>query len=104
MSGNMTRTTVETSDADVAKRMFFGGCAALPWLWCVNSYHYRQHLRGPNADPEIQKCTCTASAALATWLLTLHTLDAVFSRGREVVHRLHSVDHRADCVGNYLPS
>ena len=56
--GNMTRNTAQVADADVARKMFFGGCLCLPWLWIVNSFHFRQHLFSPSAKPDVQQCEC----------------------------------------------
>jgi len=33
-------------DAELARRMFFGGCAALPFLWVVNVLYYRKQVFG----------------------------------------------------------
>ena len=56
----MTRNTAQVADADVARKMFFGGCLCLPWLWIVNSFHFRHHLFGsdPSVNIDVQKCKC----------------------------------------------
>lgn len=34
-------------DDALARQMFFGGCALLPWLWVVNVLYFRQRVYGP---------------------------------------------------------
>mmetsp|Transcript_16449 Transcript_16449/g.15880 ORF Transcript_16449/g.15880 Transcript_16449/m.15880 type:complete len:139 (-) Transcript_16449:201-617(-) len=41
-----TSSNNSTKDADLARRMFFGGCAALPFLWFVNVLFYRKQVFG----------------------------------------------------------
>mmetsp|Transcript_19225 Transcript_19225/g.35876 ORF Transcript_19225/g.35876 Transcript_19225/m.35876 type:complete len:149 (-) Transcript_19225:52-498(-) len=31
----------------LARLMFYGGCAFLPWLWCVNVMYFRKKVYGP---------------------------------------------------------
>mmetsp|Transcript_40711 Transcript_40711/g.122618 ORF Transcript_40711/g.122618 Transcript_40711/m.122618 type:complete len:214 (+) Transcript_40711:300-941(+) len=31
----------------LARLMFYGGCACLPWLWCVNIMYFRKQIFGP---------------------------------------------------------
>lgn len=31
----------------LARLMFYGGCALLPWLWCVNIMYFRKKVFGP---------------------------------------------------------
>eukprot|EP00586_Coscinodiscus_wailesii_P011901 CAMPEP_0172490660 /NCGR_PEP_ID=MMETSP1066-20121228/21180_1 /TAXON_ID=671091 /ORGANISM="Coscinodiscus wailesii, Strain CCMP2513" /LENGTH=131 /DNA_ID=CAMNT_0013259253 /DNA_START=167 /DNA_END=559 /DNA_ORIENTATION=- len=31
----------------LARRMFYGGCALLPWLWLVNVLYFRKQVYGP---------------------------------------------------------
>uniref|UniRef100_A0A7S1Z7A5 Gamma-secretase subunit PEN-2 n=1 Tax=Trieres chinensis TaxID=1514140 RepID=A0A7S1Z7A5_TRICV len=33
-------------DDKLARLMFFGGCALLPWLWCVNILYFRKNVYG----------------------------------------------------------
>jgi len=77
----MTRNTSQVSDADVARKMFFGGCLALPWLWAVNCYYFRQHIfSGPQSNPSIQKWVRKSfigciimTLALMTWVIIFQT-------------------------------
>lgn len=34
-------------DDVLARRMFYGGCAFLPWLWFVNVLYFRKQVYGP---------------------------------------------------------
>ena len=36
-----------TRDDKLARQMFYGGCALLPWLWMVNVYYFRKLVYGP---------------------------------------------------------
>mmetsp|Transcript_31345 Transcript_31345/g.81890 ORF Transcript_31345/g.81890 Transcript_31345/m.81890 type:complete len:122 (-) Transcript_31345:258-623(-) len=40
-------------DLRVARRMFYGGFAALPFLWFVVWVHYRKTAEQPSADPRL---------------------------------------------------
>ena len=41
-------------DLKVARRMFYGGFAGLPWLWFVAWAHFRHVAKSPTADPQLQ--------------------------------------------------
>ena len=41
----------EPLDLVVARRMFYGGFAALPFLWLVSWWHYRKVAKQPDAHP-----------------------------------------------------
>lgn len=41
-------------DLKVARRLFYGGFAALPWLWFVNWVHFRAISKTHKADPELR--------------------------------------------------
>lgn len=41
-------------DLKVARRMFYGGFAGLPWLWFVVWVHYRGVAKMPHSDPALQ--------------------------------------------------
>ena len=43
----------ELQDLKVARALFFGGFALLPWLWCVVWLHFRKPARAPSADPRL---------------------------------------------------
>ena len=40
-------------DLKVARRMFYGGFALLPWLWFVAWVHFRKIARSPTAHPQL---------------------------------------------------
>jgi len=40
-------------DLRVARRMFYGGFALLPWLWFVVWIHFRKVARHPQSDPRL---------------------------------------------------
>ena len=42
-------------DVKVARRLWYGGFAGLPWLWLVNYLHFRHTARLPSADPDLEK-------------------------------------------------
>ncbi|ETV70414.1 hypothetical protein H257_14091 [Aphanomyces astaci] len=50
--GNFTRNLNKEEDSSVAKKMFFGGLALLPWLWAVNVFHYRAQFLDGTIDPK----------------------------------------------------
>ncbi|ETV91697.1 hypothetical protein H310_13766 [Aphanomyces invadans] len=50
--GNFTRNLNKEDDSSVAKKMFFGGLALLPWLWAVNVFHYRAQFVDGTIDPK----------------------------------------------------
>lgn len=41
-------------DLKVARRMWYGGFAGLPWLWFVVWFHFRTPAKLPAADPQLQ--------------------------------------------------
>lgn len=38
---------ITMKDVELARRVFFGGCALLPLLWIVNVMYYRKQVFGP---------------------------------------------------------
>ncbi|RHZ23789.1 hypothetical protein DYB37_002084 [Aphanomyces astaci] len=54
--GNFTRNLNKEEDSSVAKKMFFGGLALLPWLWAVNVFHYRAQFLDGTIDPKTTIC------------------------------------------------
>lgn len=46
----------DQSDASVAKKLFFGGCAFLPWLWILLLWNYRDAYFSPTAPEDLKKC------------------------------------------------
>ena len=65
-------------DVKVARAMFFGGFAALPFLWLVAWVHFRKAAKLPHADPRLATYVqrCFAGAVLggilfATWFVTV---------------------------------
>lgn len=64
------------SDEQLARRMFYGGCCLLPWLWLCNAIHFRSHLADPRANPEVSRWVhrsavgaSVAVLAYVTWVL-----------------------------------
>ena len=55
---NWSRQTAatQTEEAALAKKMFFGGCLALPWLWAANTLYFKDKILDGSADPEVKKC------------------------------------------------
>ncbi|OQR92413.1 hypothetical protein THRCLA_08716 [Thraustotheca clavata] len=49
--GNFTRNLNKEEDSSIARKMFFGGLALLPWLWAVNIFFYRRQLLDSSIDP-----------------------------------------------------
>lgn len=42
-------------DLKVARRMYYGGFAGLPWLWFIAWLHFRRPSQLPSADPQLAK-------------------------------------------------
>lgn len=64
-------------DIDVARRIFFGGLLALPWLWIVSLWYFRRRWADPAAPPELKAWltrSAIGAAALTVvflaWLVT----------------------------------
>ena len=65
-------------DLRVARRMFYGGFAALPLLWLVAWWHFRKSMRNSSADPRLAwyvhrslvGATCGA-VALVAWIVAV---------------------------------
>uniref|UniRef100_A0AAV1TME9 Gamma-secretase subunit PEN-2 n=1 Tax=Peronospora matthiolae TaxID=2874970 RepID=A0AAV1TME9_9STRA len=51
--GNFTRNLNKEADHIVAKKMFLGGLAFLPWLHFVNVIFYRKQFLDPSIDASI---------------------------------------------------
>ncbi|TYZ57277.1 hypothetical protein PybrP1_007541 [[Pythium] brassicae (nom. inval.)] len=51
--GNFTRNLNTEPDSAIAKKMFFGGLALLPWLHAVNVIHYRKQFMDGSIDPQV---------------------------------------------------
>mmetsp|Transcript_425 Transcript_425/g.562 ORF Transcript_425/g.562 Transcript_425/m.562 type:complete len:108 (+) Transcript_425:80-403(+) len=41
-------------DVILARRMFFGGCALLPWLWIVNILYFLPGIRAGKVNAEVK--------------------------------------------------
>ena len=54
--GNFTRNLNKEADHIVAKKMFLGGLAFLPWLHFVNVIFYRKQFLDPSIDASITLC------------------------------------------------
>ena len=46
-------TNAAALDLKVARRLFYGGFAGLPWLWFIAWLHFRHAARLPSADPRL---------------------------------------------------
>ncbi|GMF15421.1 unnamed protein product [Phytophthora lilii] len=57
--GNFTRNLNKEADESVAKKMFLGGLAFLPWLHLVNVIFYRKQFMDPSIDPTVTMCACS---------------------------------------------
>ena len=65
-------------DLRVARRMFYGGFALLPWLWFITWAHFRKVAKQPHADPRLATyvhrsligAICGAVAFVA-WVVTI---------------------------------
>ena len=62
-------------DLKVARRMFYGGFAGLPWLWFVLWVHFRHIAMAPTADRRLRKYvdwslygTICGSALFIAWV------------------------------------
>lgn len=55
--GNFTRNLNKEPDEAVARKMFFGGLALLPWLHLVNVVFFRRQFQDPSVDPKVTLCT-----------------------------------------------
>ena len=51
----------------VARKMFYGGCALLPWLWLVNIIYFRQLYFAEDCPPGVRKCECRRNACVSQW-------------------------------------
>ena len=48
--------TREEQHIVVAKKLFYGGLAFLPWLWILNIIYFRSSLLSKDGSPELKKC------------------------------------------------
>lgn len=64
--GNFTRNLNTEPDAAIAKKMFFGGLALLPWLHAVNVIHYRKQFIDKSIDPQVTLCTCARGSVFSS--------------------------------------
>lgn len=55
-NGRMELTEAQREDVDVARKMFYGGCFFLPWLWIMNLIYYRHAVFNEDAPAELRKC------------------------------------------------
>ncbi|KAJ0395946.1 hypothetical protein P43SY_003306 [Pythium insidiosum] len=51
--GNFTRNLNQEADESVARKMFFGGLALLPWLHLVNVIFFRKQFMDASIDPKV---------------------------------------------------
>lgn len=54
--GNFTRNLNKEPDAQVARKMFLGGLALLPWLHFVNVWFFRRQFTDATVDPKVTLC------------------------------------------------
>ena len=67
-------------DLKVARRMFYGGFAGLPWLWFVLWVHFRKVAKEPGADPRLSTYVngslvgaICGGVALVSWIVAVQT-------------------------------
>jgi hypothetical protein len=58
----ITRVNVE-----ISRRLFWVGCALLPWVWIMNLFYFRHALLDPSAPAELRLCALRHSATRALW-------------------------------------
>ncbi len=56
--------TREEQHIQVAKKLFYGGLAFLPWLWILNLIYFRSSLLSKDGSPQLKKCTWAHPCAL----------------------------------------
>eukprot|EP01138_Halocafeteria_seosinensis_P003519 gb/GECG01003597.1/.p1 GENE.gb/GECG01003597.1/~~gb/GECG01003597.1/.p1 ORF type:complete len:114 (+),score=10.63 gb/GECG01003597.1/:1-342(+) len=47
---------VELEQIRIARKLFYGGLACLPWLWIVNLIYFRRKVFNLQVSPELRKC------------------------------------------------
>jgi Presenilin enhancer-2 subunit of gamma secretase len=52
-----TQQDITQANVDIARKLFFAGCALLPWVWILNLYYFRHALVDPSAPAELRLCT-----------------------------------------------
>lgn len=57
-AGRTPARAVVHPDVIIARKLFFAGCAFLPWLWILCLMHYRRQLFDKSALPELRFCAC----------------------------------------------
>ena len=74
--GLSTAEAASVVDMRVARWMWYGGFALLPWMWFIAWSHFRKAARSPAADPMlatyVHRCGAGAAvgaAAFAAWLV-----------------------------------
>jgi hypothetical protein len=65
--GNFTRNLNKEPDEAVARKMFFGGLALLPWLHLVNVVFFRRQFQDPSVDPKVTLCTSRPRVFVCMW-------------------------------------
>ena len=59
-----------SADAQLARRMFIGGCFGLPWLWIVNALYFRAALRQIDAAAAAARLAHPPTARVANPAVT----------------------------------
>ena len=67
-------------DLMVARRMWYGGFAGLPWLWFISWLHFRHAAKLPSAHPELGKyatrsgvCAVIGGMLFLAWIVYVQT-------------------------------
>ena len=66
----------------VARKMFYGGCALLPWLWLVNIIYFRKLYFAEDCPPGVRTCECIKhleSSPFVVWKATYKCLITTFN-------------------------
>ncbi|RUS35146.1 gamma-secretase aspartyl protease complex, presenilin enhancer-2 subunit [Jimgerdemannia flammicorona] len=67
-----------TEILSIAKKMFWGGFAFLPFLWLVNFMYLWPATKRADAPPELKKYLLMSLAGSITWLIILSTWFGLF--------------------------
>lgn len=97
------------ANVDVARKLFWGGCCLLPWLWAVNLIYFRAALMNKRAPAELRKCNSNPTlrsplvvVCMTNMLFLLALCVCVYCRVVEVVDRLYHCDsgvlHLEHCI------
>ena len=76
----------------VARKMFYGGCALLPWLWLVNIIYFRKLYFSSDCPPGVRKWVHRSSVGFVTvtvlwiiWCIVFQTTYKTWGRALLIV-------------------